>query len=460
MPTDSNTVTLNDTPGHIDDTTMSNRTGQPHQVQEPSAMAPNSEPEAAAPRPSMLRILQVSNGPTSAAPPLSSTAQEKEAAQATQQDHRASSQAEPAAVRNGNLTLSEALDRIQATHITFLNAGLREIQYGGGTCLSIGGECYPLPPEAWQTFCRYMAIPPDLLQLLNPNLGAIVLKALHGAGRRADNAPTELRLARNERGEIVSIAPATLATISNQDIAALFEETLPSHIPSQTLSVASLSLSDSEFELAFHTKAMVTEPRPGDVLHGGITIRHSQAGTCPTVVLGYIHRLVCSNGMTQRVCLRGRPARTKRCQADNSSAPTLEVVKVQLRQAWDQLQERLDGMRSLLEHRMDGNGLPEGLRRRWSINRDVATEIAQTLQGDELGRTGTEYDLVNALSRVATHSQSLAPRYSRHVSLAAGMFAQRHVHQCPMCGTWLADDGPLIDHAAETEEDQATPAGQ
>jgi len=211
--------------------------------------------------------------------------------------------------------------------------------------------------------------------------------------------------------------------------------------------VAKLHLTATEFELTCHTGKLTAEPRPGDVLHGGITIRHSQAGNSTTVILSYLHRLVCSNGLTQRVCLQGRPSRTKRTKAGNTAQRMLEAIKRQVRQAWAQLDQRLEGMGELLNHPLEVDELPEGLRRRWSINRRVAAEVAQALQNDELGRTRTEYDLVNAISRVATHSQHLAPRYARHLCLAAGMFAQRHVHQCPMCGSWLLRDNDVADNS-------------
>jgi hypothetical protein len=141
--------------------------------------------------------------------------------------------------------------------------------------------------------------------------------------------------------------------------------------------------------------------------------------------------------------LGGKPARTKRCKAKNSKETVLLAIRGQIKHAWAQLEERLEGIKELMKHRLEVDQMPEGLRRRWSINKKVATEITIALQNDELGRTHTEYDLVNALSRVATHSRQLAPRYQRHLSLAAGMFAQRHIHQCPMCGSWLDETFPI-----------------
>lgn len=341
----------------------------------------------------------------------------------------------------GKLNFDTALSRIGDKAVDSFEAGLRELQYAGGTSFKIGADRYEFSPAAWETACDYLAIPTDLLAQLGQGLGGLVLKCMHGAGRRAKTAPDELRLAYDSEGKVVSVSPTKLACLSNKEVVAAIQDTWPSHISSETLSVADLRLAETDFELTCYTDQLTTEPRPGDVLCGGITIRHSQVGSSPTVVLSYVQRLVCSNGMTQRVCLQGRPSRTKRCKAENSSGRMLEAIRQQVRYAWNQLDERLEGMKKLLDHRLDGDELPEGLRRRWSINRGLAAEIAHALQSDELDRTFTEYDLVNALSRVATHSSGLAPRYRRHLSLAAGMFAQRHVHQCPMCGSWSIHSG-------------------
>ena len=333
-------------------------------------------------------------------------------------------------------TLQETLDRISATKVDYFEADLKELQYGGDHYVKIGLDAHELAPEAWSTFSKYLDLPEDLLPQLKRGLGNLVFRSLNALGRRSKNAPEEVRFSYDKRGRIISLTPTNLVCLPNDEIVRVIEEATPGEIISKTLS-AKLYLTETEFQLDCYTKRRSVQPRKGDILHGGVSIRHSQTGTSPTVVLGYVHRLVCTNGMTQRVCLAGKPARTKRCKAKNSKEPVREAIRGQIGQAWTQLQERLDGLKELTKHRLETNGLPERLRRRWSINKEVAEEIAKAFEKDELARTHTEYDLVNALSRVATHSQILAPRYRRHLSLAAGMLAQRHVHQCPMCGNWL-----------------------
>jgi hypothetical protein len=332
-------------------------------------------------------------------------------------------------------SLQESLERITSAKVSFFEAALPDLNYAGHNRIELGAATYELSSQPWLSLCKYLEIPENLLPKLGAGLGGLVLKCLK---KTSLTAPKKIRAAYNAEGRIVSITPANLVCLSNEDVADVIQKASPPDIISQTLSTK-LLLTETEFELSCYTRQLTAEPKVGDILCGGISIRHSQTGQTPTVVLGYVHRLVCSNGMTQRVCLGGKPARTKRCKAKNSKQTVLAAVREQIRNAWSQLEERLEGIKQLTKHRLEVDQLPEALRRRWSINRSVAAEIAAALRNDELGRTYTEYDLVNALSRVATHSQRLAPRYRRHLALAAGMFAQRHIHQCPQCGTWLTD---------------------
>jgi hypothetical protein len=334
-----------------------------------------------------------------------------------------------------SINLQESLERIKSTKVGFFEAELPELSYAGGNRVKFGTDTYELSPQPWQALCKYLEIPEHLLPRLGSGLGGLVFKCLKENGLIAPNASKQIRVAYNTEGRVVSITPANLVYITNNEIISIINQASPPNIISQTLS-AKLLLTETEFELTCYTHQLSTEPSVGDTLYGGISIRHSQTGEAPTVILGYIHRLVCTNGMTQRVCLGGKPARTKRCKAKNSKEPVLEALREQIKHAWAQLEKRLEGIKELTKHKFDVDQLPEGLRRKWSINREIAAEIARAFENDELDRTYTEYDLVNALSRVATHSRRLAPRYQRHLSLAAGMFAQRHIHQCPMCGSW------------------------
>ncbi len=337
---------------------------------------------------------------------------------------------------NKRVSLQDALELIQSTQVNYSSATLNELQYAGGSCVKIGMDTYELIPEAWSTLCSYFNIPKDLLERLGPGLGKLVLRSLNNTGRQAKGVPEQFRYSYNQKYQIISIAPETLVSLSNEEIVTIIKEAIPSKIMSETL-YANLYLTETEFEFDCYSKEINVEPILGDILYGGISIRHSHTGTSPTVVLGYFQRLVCTNGMTQRVCIAGKPARTKRCKAKNPKEPVIDAIRDQIIHAWTQLDERLDGIKDLVNHKLQINEIPELLRRKWSLNKKVADEINYAIQHDELERTYSEYDLVNALSRVATHSNNLASRYQKHLSLAAGMLAQRHIHQCKTCGSWL-----------------------
>ncbi len=353
---------------------------------------------------------------------------------------------------SSTIPFEQALYRISDTSASYFDADLATLRYFGDNVFKIGTDTYKFAPAAWNTVAGWLDLPRDLLPQLGKGLGGLVVKRIQNAGRRTGNAPRHVRFSCDEQGSVVAASRGDVAHLGNREVIAAVREAWPSNISSETLSVR-LDISETDFELACHTNQLCIEPRPGDILYGGITIRHSQVGTSPTVVLGYIYRLVCTNGMTQRVCLEGRPSRTKRSMAQDSPERVLDAIRRQVAQAWVQIDQRLEGMNRLLEHRLEADGLPEGLRRRWSINRALAAEIAAAMQQDELRPTHTEYDLVNALARIATHNRALAPRYRRHLSLAAGMFAQHHVHCCDKCGSWVADTGEArsLTQAAQSE---------
>ena len=258
---------------------------------------------------------------------------------------------------------NEAFARIRTTKVGFLETKLGGLRYVGDKTFRIDGKARELSTAAWRTICGYYGLPPDLLPTLGRGGGDLVVRCLNSAGWRAEGAPEKFHLACNTRGKIISVTRADLTCLSNGQVADAVQDALPAHISSETLSVARLDLVETEFELTCHTEQLATEPRPGDILHGGISVRHSQVGLFPTVVLSYVHRLVCSNGMTQRICLHGKPARTKRVKAGNSPERMLEAIRRQVRQAWAQLQKRLRGIAELLKHPFEAEQLSDGLRR-------------------------------------------------------------------------------------------------
>jgi hypothetical protein len=70
---------------------------------------------------------------------------------------------------------------------------------------------------------------------------------------------------------------------------------------------------------------------------------------------------------------------------------------------------------------------------RLSLNNRMLTAIRRAIDQDELGPTNTQFDIFNAISRVATHNEALTFRQRRTLSQLAGKFSQQDVHKCDKC---------------------------
>lgn len=72
------------------------------------------------------------------------------------------------------------------------------------------------------------------------------------------------------------------------------------------LEVSRFERSDDLVVIQLRTTEPRKKAREGDLLSPGISLVHSASGDHPTQVFTYIHRVICSNGMTIRVCERGQ----------------------------------------------------------------------------------------------------------------------------------------------------------
>jgi len=124
-----------------------------------------------------------------------------------------------------------------------------------------------------------------------------------------------------------------------------------------------------------------------------------------------------------------------------------------LTEAWAQLDEKLEAVKGLLgKDRMPIEFLRQQ-RTKFSLNERMLRAIERAIREDELGRTNTQYDVFNALSRVATHEENLAFRQQRTLSRMAGEFSQQTVHRCDRRGQWVVDQGNIRQESSAVQED-------
>jgi hypothetical protein len=177
----------------------------------------------------------------------------------------------------------------------------------------------------------------------------------------------------------------------------------------------------------------------GDIVEGGISVRHSAVGKHGTQVHSYLHRLVCDNGLLVRVCDERRSLRVRRLHSTGFSPEAqLRRIEIILRQAWNQLEAKLAGLRALVERSVNPRQMIEQLCLRQGFSNRIRDALIDALDHDETGLVpATEFDVVQAIARLTTHRQDVREPIRERLFALAGALSQRYVHTCPHCHSVL-----------------------
>lgn len=187
---------------------------------------------------------------------------------------------------------------------------------------------------------------------------------------------------------------------------------------------------------------LVAEPRVGDIVRGGIDIQHSEHPGGRTTISMALYRLICQNGATVTACARthevdlglapgGQPDSRERALAE---------IRYQAQEIWEGIEGKLESLRTAAETPVHNPrrslvrlGRQLGLRRQLQ---DALLDAFAHEQGD------TEYDLANALSRLATHSEPVLEDrgLQRRLMAASGRLVDQHWRHCSTCGQMVPDE--------------------
>lgn len=186
---------------------------------------------------------------------------------------------------------------------------------------------------------------------------------------------------------------------------------------------------------------LTAEPQPGDVVHFGLSMRHSSAGLGASRVQFFAHRLVCSNGMTAPVCIaeNGEQRRMRIRRGGHATVEkTLERIQASATQAFQTIQQRMAALEKLPRDKIDLKRLVQRVvaDNRWS--RVVRDELFAAIERGEHGGEETQFGVVNLLSYLGTHGAHTTGRripesVRQRLRLMAGVYAWRGVHTCPSC---------------------------
>ncbi len=308
--------------------------------------------------------------------------------------------------------------------------------------LETGGERYQIGDQAWSALATYSKLQPGALASLELAERAFLLN------RRIPRAtefrfPTRMRLTFTgaSQNRVVGICDAHLLHLGVDELLSAIVGTVPDGFPAEEVTVDRWRHTEDSFELTLFSPSIKRQPRPGDVINGGVYIRYSTTGEFATDVKCFVRRFVCANGQIQHVCVgKDQVARTRRLSAErHEQQAMIEQLDRLLRRAWSQLDEKLDALKDLLNQPPADSGIFERYRARLGLNNRLIEAIETAMHEDELEPTDSLYDFVNAVSRVATHGSDelLTPRQRRTLLRGAGELSLRHVRRCSACGTWL-----------------------
>jgi hypothetical protein len=299
-----------------------------------------------------------------------------------------------------------------------------------------GHKEYQLDNVGLQNLCKSARAPVDYLVSLNRDLRSRVLQSHFDDKRFADPKLTDgtsCIVSRN--GAFRGLSRVDLLTLNNADVLLAAREGVGSDALS--LEVQNFHLSDEVFVLEMVSSRIAEEVRPGDVLHGGVQVRHSHGDGQATTVFAYVNRLVCGNGLVQRQCVgetRRSTPRTRRLAADRPDAKEMQMAQVRSLVAnnWKDLQAKLASIRRLKDKPIEIKAILERfLRQAHLFSRSLMESLL--LAWEVEGSEETAFGALNALTRVATHSEELPSWQRTRLARLAGVFANQDVHLCKHC---------------------------
>ncbi|MFA6186351.1 MAG: DUF932 domain-containing protein [Phycisphaerae bacterium] len=301
-----------------------------------------------------------------------------------------------------------------------------------------GKNEFPFTLEGLDQFAGLTEIPKPFFRTLEPDLRSMIFNRRFQTRLREQRIPRDIRINLNKEAQVIGFDDPKLFRISPVKLMDTLVSSLPKSLSAEKVTVARVDIGTNLLQISCFSPEIVTEPRPKDILNGGIDIVHSISGNAGTQISCYLRRLVCSNGATTHICNDNKQLRVRRLNNGYfDESEMLKQIQDRLAEAWSQIDEKLAAIKALTEKKRISLEFLQQERTRFSLNNNMLAAIHQAIDQDEIGPTNTQYDIFNAISRVATHHQNLTFRQQRTLSGLAGEFSQQDIHKCDKCGSWL-----------------------
>jgi len=332
--------------------------------------------------------------------------------------------------------MKSMIDAIQAKEreVEFQAEPMETVQFSDGW-LTINGERFFVTETARRMLAEGLMMPAAFVLQLPSQLQASLFNFMleRTVARARNNPPFFVRFA--VRGDMVVAAAINpkFSTISLSSALTKIFEVIPEEWTEMEPMVHRWCWSPQKAEVQLIFQQVSSEPRPGDIVSGGIWIRVSPIGLRAPSVEPFLLRLVCANGMVvpERLC------KTDRRKNGSDFLQSAE-------RAWRALSEVMRRLPDLAQERVDVETEIATVARDLRLSATLRRALMDALERDELGNHGTLLDVVNAVSRVATHHDRLNDAVRHRLMTAAGLLLQSE-HRCPTCRRiWLRSVGDEV----------------
>lgn len=325
---------------------------------------------------------------------------------------------------NGRRNLSFKEIPIRDIRLHKKNAGIR-----------VEDKAYRLRNDAKRWLAQHAGIPYPFFRDCEPDLQAILFERCFPRFLEKRGNDESVYLIIEDDSSVVSINESKLALLSSEEILELVLEHTPEKFDVTELRVPKFELNGTT-HITIVAPRISSELRPGDIVQGGIDIYHSETGLFGTRIESYLLRLVCRNGLVVRICTRHSefPTRIRRAGEKNREL-TRHRIGQMARVAWDEVDAKLSSLNQLARDRVkDVSGLVRSTGENLRFPARLIDTIIAAISQDEVEPSNTVYDVVNAISRVGTHDDSLSPVRRRYLQELAGELIVQRLERCPTCG--------------------------
>jgi hypothetical protein len=304
--------------------------------------------------------------------------------------------------------------------------------------LFTGKNEFPTTREASEQFARLLKAPPRFYLTFEPDLQALFFNRRFPTLLAEGVLGRDLRLTLNKEKQIIGYDDPNLLKISPVRLMEIINSSLPVGLSAEQIDVSRLHNTDTTLSLSCYSPQIGIEPRVGDIINGGVDVHHSTSGEFGTQIRVYLRRKICQNGACTHICEDRKHVHARRLSSgkfdENDMINQLERLLIV---AWRQIDLKLEATKNLLNKKRVSTEFLNQQRTRFSLNNRILRLIERAVTQDEIGPTGTQYDFFNAISRVATHDDSLSLRQQRRLMFMGGEFSQQDVHKCSQCGNWI-----------------------